>query len=374
MVAAFYTPPALAALDLTGTWQGTITCKDVTSGAATKPGGTITMSVTQGGLGTVSDDFAAYVEWGGGSQARRFLGQVQELTAKPGQGATTLIACGTTAGSSIYGETLSANVKVSSSSATFKGVSAYEEAGVPTVGGTCKYSLKRISTADPFTVGCFFPSACGDGKIEAGEQCDVGNLNGQTCATQGFAGGTLRCAIGCMFDTSGCYATRYVDNGDGTVTDHQTGLQWEQKDNLDGVANLADPHDADNTYTWNTTFGGTTPNGTAFTDFLGTLNNGTSSDGNTTSGCFVGHCDWRLPAIEELAGLLDTFAPGCGLGSPCIESVFGPTVASFYWSATTEHVAGFPDNNAFGVVFYGSGEVPTSKENAAYVRAVRSGL
>jgi hypothetical protein len=23
--------------------------------------------------------------------------------------------------------------------------------------------------------------------------------------------------------------TRYVDNGDGTVTDHQTGLQWEQK-------------------------------------------------------------------------------------------------------------------------------------------------
>src|SRR5262245_17565895 len=61
---------------------------------------------------------------------------------------------------------------------------------------------------------------------------------------------------------------RFEDNGDGTVTDHQTGLQWEQKANLDDTPNLADPHDADNIYTWNTTMGGTTPNGTLFTDFL----------------------------------------------------------------------------------------------------------
>jgi hypothetical protein len=39
---------------------------------------------------------------------------------------------------------------------------------------------------------------------------------------------------------------RFLDNGDGTVSDLNTGLQWEQKDNLDAVANLSDPHDADN--------------------------------------------------------------------------------------------------------------------------------
>src|SRR6516165_719950 len=78
MVAAFYTPQALAALDLTGTWTGTWTCKDVTSGAVTKPSGTVTIAVTQNG-----GDVNADVNWG--SSQARFLGQVQELTAKPGQ-------------------------------------------------------------------------------------------------------------------------------------------------------------------------------------------------------------------------------------------------------------------------------------------------
>src|SRR5262249_54254172 len=31
-----YVPPVMAALDLTGTWEGRWTCKDVTSGAETK--------------------------------------------------------------------------------------------------------------------------------------------------------------------------------------------------------------------------------------------------------------------------------------------------------------------------------------------------
>ncbi len=30
-------------------------------------------------------------------------------------------------------------------------------------------------------------------------------------------------------DTSGCSASRFVDNGDGTVSDLQTGLMWEKK-------------------------------------------------------------------------------------------------------------------------------------------------
>ena len=70
---------------------------------------------------------------------------------------------------------------------------------------------------------------------------------------------------------------RYVDNGDGTVTDHYTGLQWEKKDGAGGGANLANPHDVDNRYTWSGS--GTAADGTAYTDFLSQLNTCTSPDG-----------------------------------------------------------------------------------------------
>jgi hypothetical protein len=169
--------------------------------------------------------------------------------------------------------------------------------------------------------------------------------------------------------TKAVIACRYGVNGDGTATDYDTGLQWEQKTD-DGTT----VHDKDNLYTWNTAFGGTTPNGTAFTAFLGTLNNGTSSDGPATSGCFAGHCDWRLPVIEELAGIVDLAAPGCStFTGPCIDqTVFGPTVAfNFYWSATTYSVN--PDN-AWVVIFHAGELGPDGKGHAGHVRGVRSGL
>ncbi len=48
---------------------------------------------------------------------------------------------------------------------------------------------------------------CGNGKIDADEQCDGANLNAQTCATQGFDGGELGCTATCQFDTSACTKT-----------------------------------------------------------------------------------------------------------------------------------------------------------------------
>jgi len=64
---------------------------------------------------------------------------------------------------------------------------------------------------------------------EFGEQCDGENLQGHTCQTQGFTYGKLECGGSCTFDTSGCTNSRFVDNGNGTITDNQTGLIWEKK-------------------------------------------------------------------------------------------------------------------------------------------------
>lgn len=47
-------------------------------------------------------------------------------------------------------------------------------------------------------------SVCGNGLKETGEQCDGGDLGGQTCQTQGYGGGTLACTSACTFDTSAC--------------------------------------------------------------------------------------------------------------------------------------------------------------------------
>jgi hypothetical protein len=157
-----------------------------------------------------------------------------------------------------------------------------------------------------------------------------------------------------------------TDNLDGTVTDHETGLQWEQKVSPGGRP--TDPHDVDNFYSWNAGGGGFTfPDGTVFTDFLAKLN-GASSDGVTLTGCFAGHCDWRLPTIVELQTILKDPFP-CGT-SPCIDPVFGPTLASNYWSATTSATnPGYAWDVGFNV-----GNVDYDPEYYnLYVRAVRAG-
>ena len=134
-----------------------------------------------------------------------------------------------------------------------------------------------------------------------------------------------------------------VDNGDGTVTDVTTGLQWEQQ-----TFDKTSVHYFGNFYTWSSTgcvngppFDGflfpapadigTGADGTLFTTFLATLN-----DNARAGGCFAGHCDWRVPTVAELETILDLQVPNCGdtlnENVPCIDPIFGPA-GVLYWAS-----------------------------------------
>lgn len=60
--------------------------------------------------------------------------------------------------------------------------------------------------------------SCGDGQIqtEFGERCEDQNLSGETCSTLGLGGGTLSCSADCRFDISGCEVQAVC--GDGTIS------------------------------------------------------------------------------------------------------------------------------------------------------------
>jgi len=109
----------------------------------------------------------------------------------------------------------------------------------------------------------------------------------------------LKSALLCVPAVQGGRPPRLVDNGDGTVTDHETGLQWEKK-----VGGSVFRHDVSNTSTLvNTLPGPTTPlpllDGTAYSMFLRDLKMycGDASPGGCP--CFAGHCDCGYPHTKS---------------------------------------------------------------------------
>jgi len=239
---------------------------------------------------------------------------------------------------------------------------------------------------------------CGDNAVNvAGEQCDGADLGGESCVSLGFSGGVLGCDGSCAFDTGGCTcgggggggafpasgqttsygagsdgdvqagaALSYTDNGDGTITDNNTGLMWEKKSDDGSI------HDWDNEYTWGMISSPYTMNGTMVTVFLAALN---------TPPCFAGYCDWRIPNVKELQSIVDyelaypepsvnaAFNNGCAPG--CTVTTCSCTRTSYYWSSTTSR---YDQRYAWDVDFWNGVVGNRYKDDGIYVRAVRGGL
>ncbi len=96
----------------------------------------------------------------------------------------------------------------------------------------------------------------------------------------------------------------YRDNGDGTVTDLNTGLMWQQGDDQNG------PEWPYGYYTWQQAM-----------DYCAALD-------------LAGHSDWRLPARLELLSLVNYGIPYPG---PTIDTRYFPNCRSdLYWSGSTD--------------------------------------
>lgn len=60
-------------------------------------------------------------------------------------------------------------------------------------------NLDSLTTSDPNT-----DPVCGNGILEAGEQCDGGDLGGASCGSLGYDSGTLYCTASCTYNESDC--------------------------------------------------------------------------------------------------------------------------------------------------------------------------
>jgi hypothetical protein len=168
----------------------------------------------------------------------------------------------------------------------------------------------------------------------------------------------------------------FTDNGDGTITDNNTGLMWEKKDDQAGGI-----HNRRNLYTWGMDSTPYTMNGTMVTAFLDTLND----VGGGGASCFAGHCDWRIPNLRELQSLINyesyrpavdtAFNTGCALNCT-VDGAGGTAMCSCteegsYWSSTTFR---HQPNIAYAVFFEDGRWFSGFKSLSAPVRAVRGGL
>jgi hypothetical protein len=140
--------------------------------------------------------------------------------------------------------------------------------------------------------------------------------------------------------------SRYVNHGDGTVTDTTTGLMWKQCSEGQSGADCSIGSAA--TFTWQ-----------AALQRAADVNAGNAGEK-------LGHNDWRLPNLKELKSLLDTACYSAAINT----ALFPGTPPSAFWSsspsASISHYVWAVDFN------YGD-DYWSIKDGTGRVRLVRGG-
>lgn len=117
-------------------------------------------------------------------------------------------------------------------------------------------------------------------------------------------------------------ADRFIENGDGTVTDQCTGLMWQQ---VTADLNKDQQWDASDTLNWD--------DAVAYCENL----------------TLAGHSDWRLPAFKEFLTIVDSDTPF----AQAVDSIFGIILGASwpfsYWTSTPNPL--YPDQASWVVNF-----------------------
>ncbi|WP_199269597.1 DUF1566 domain-containing protein [Formosa sp. L2A11] len=121
---------------------------------------------------------------------------------------------------------------------------------------------------------------------------------------------------------------KFIDNGDGTVSDYATGLMWQKAD--DGTAR-----------DWEASL--------VYSEHLE----------------LAGHSDWRLPNAKELQSIVDYSRSPQTTNSPAINPIFSTTEIKdpegksgqypFFWTSTT-HLDGVNPNSGAVYIAFGEGQ------------------
>ena len=137
--------------------------------------------------------------------------------------------------------------------------------------------------------------------------------------------------------------TIYTDNGDGTVTDTETGLMWDK-------------------CTWGLS-GSNCRSGTA-SQYTWVAALAAAQTANAAA--YLGYSDWRLPNVAELRSLVETACYNPSIN----EALFPGTQGSVYWSASSYASS----SNFAWIVDFGYGdEYYDGKSGSRYARLVRAG-
>jgi len=158
-------------------------------------------------------------------------------------------------------------------------------------------------------------------------------------SSNGFAAQTCNTAIPASTPTS-----RFVDHGNGTVTDTKTGLMWKQC--TEGLSGAGCATGTAATYTWQGAL-----------QAAQTLN---------TNGGFAGFTDWRVPNVKELQSIVEFQC-----ATPTINAtIFPATVVGWYWTASRDVNSNF---TVWTITFGYGYSTSNNRLFNYYVRLVRGG-